>query len=70
MKNWQPEYKCINPACYRVLSITQVMDSHGMCPYCGHKYKSACTIVETEYRAFRYTAPWWKFWDYTKEYKK
>ena len=58
---------CIN--CDGEVSHYTKMYSHGRCPLCGYKDPDAATIIKTTEKAYRMIRrPWWKFWDYKKEF--
>ena len=54
---WQVAYSC--SACETILNYLEVMDSHGICPYCGHNAKS--TVCDYIFKAARKEAGKWVY---------
>lgn len=61
---WFGINKCVS--CHRSLTDDEEFYSKGICPKCGYKDKSACTIVATYTKIYRkvytYTPKWYEFW--------
>jgi len=58
---WKAIHNCIK--CKNELFYNEMMDSNGVCPFCGHKTKG--TICDTIKGSVRYKRlyPMWMFWE-------
>jgi DNA-directed RNA polymerase subunit RPC12/RpoP len=72
MSKWKNADFCVN--CDESLTFHMVMYSHGRCPYCGYKGKTAGTVVDVYNKAYRRVkvGSFLKFWKpiFKYEYKE
>ena len=66
---WKAAHFCVN--CDQQLTSDERFGNSGVCVHCGHKSKSACTIVETYTRAYRRVrvASWWNIFRIGRKFK-